>query len=156
MCVRHSDRQKRICECVELGEWNVEQARRGWLISQFFFVVSDFGLARLFPHDQHDSSVKELSYCSERQVLISGSWDRTVRFWDIRSNGAFQVANLPDRCYALGVPSSLSVCLCLNSALVSFCFGATDSYGTQVLIGTAERHVLLFDIRSLTKPIVCV
>ena len=35
---------------------------------------------------QHDAPVKEVAWCEEMQCIISGSWDKSIRFWDGKSS----------------------------------------------------------------------
>jgi len=57
---------------------------------------------------------------------ITGSWDRTVKFWDPRSSSGqpIGVLQVPERVYAM------------------------DVVGRVMVIATAERHVLVYDLRN--------
>ena len=63
-------------------------------------------------------------------LLATGGWDSQLKFWDPRSSaGCVATAKLPDRAYTM------------------------DARGDSLVVGTAGRHVLLFDARaSLGAP----
>lgn len=75
----------------------------------------------------HDAPIKELAYVSEMNCLVTGSWDKTVKYWDLRqSNGTpVHTQQLPERVYAMSVNYPLMV------------------------VGTADRQILVF---NLTNP----
>jgi hypothetical protein len=58
-------------------------------------------------------------------VLVTGSWDKTLRYWDGRSPTPVATVNLPERAYCMDVAYPLAV------------------------VATAERHVLIY---NLTNP----
>jgi len=76
----------------------------------------------------HDDAVKSLEKVKETDVVVSGSWDKTVRLWDPRSStsciGKFQQ---PEKIYTLDV---------VNNILV---------------IGMAARQIYIYDIRNLSE-----
>eukprot|EP00455_Lapot_gusevi_P012768 TRINITY_DN1611_c0_g2_i3.p1 TRINITY_DN1611_c0_g2~~TRINITY_DN1611_c0_g2_i3.p1 ORF type:complete len:219 (+),score=73.91 TRINITY_DN1611_c0_g2_i3:250-906(+) len=61
-------------------------------------------------------------------VIATGSWDKTIRYWDGRAPQAQATVNLPERCYAMDVASPLMV------------------------VGTADRQVLIYDLRKYNNP----
>ena len=69
----------------------------------------------------HDAPIRRMAYISELNMLVTGGWDRTLRYWDLRSPNAVHVHQLPERCYALS----------LNFPLL--------------VVGTAERHIEVSD-----------
>lgn len=58
-------------------------------------------------------------------VIITGSWDQTVKIWDPRAPTNTGSYNQPDRVY------TMAVC------------------GDKLIVGTAERHVLVWDLRNM-------
>jgi len=75
----------------------------------------------------HTSPIKAVKWIESPQgsILVTGSWDKTVKYWDLRTSNPVASVQLPERCY------SLDVCYPLMVA------------------ATAERHVCIF---NLTNP----
>jgi len=77
----------------------------------------------------HDKAVRCLEFSSELGVVVSGSWDETLRAWDARSHhSCTNVVSLPGKVYTLALS------------------------GNRVIVGTAARHVWIFDLRRLDTP----
>ncbi|XP_057803167.1 protein RAE1-like [Salvia miltiorrhiza] len=72
----------------------------------------------------HDAPVKELSWIPEMNLLVTGSWDKTLRYWDLRQQSPTWVQQLPERCYALSVQYPLMV------------------------VGTADRNMTVFNLQN--------
>ena len=69
-----------------------------------------------------------LRYTTQDQ-LISGSWDRTLRFWDSRASTALQSTHaLPERVYGM------------------------DSSGTTLVVAMASRLFHIYDVRRMDSP----
>ncbi|KAK6347706.1 Poly(A)+ RNA export protein rae1 [Orbilia javanica] len=58
-------------------------------------------------------------------ILVTGSWDKTIKYWDLRSQNPVVTVNLQDRCYTLDTALNLMV------------------------VGTADRYI---DIFNLSNP----
>jgi len=56
--------------------------------------------------------------------LVTGSWDKTVKYWDLRTPNPIATVALPERCYALDVAYPL------------------------MIVATAERHILSIDLNN--------
>jgi len=78
----------------------------------------------------HNSAVKELFYSSEINCVISGSWDKSLKYWDLRSSSSVPAANvnLNDRVYCMDVKGPVLVC------------------------GTADKKLFIFDVRKPQIP----
>ncbi|KAF9468173.1 Poly(A)+ RNA export protein [Collybia nuda] len=76
---------------------------------------------------QHDAPIKVVRWVDTPQagILATGSWDKTIKYWDLRAQAPVATVNLPERCYTFDVQYPLMV------------------------VGTAERHIQIF---SLTNP----
>jgi len=65
---------------------------------------------------------------NEINALVTGSWDKTMKYWDMRAPKEQGSVPLPERVYAMDVKYPLAV------------------------VGTAERHVLIYDLRKHQTP----
>lgn len=56
----------------------------------------------------HDAPVKTCHWVkgSNYSCLMTGSWDKTLKFWDTRSATPMLTLNLPERCYCADVVSN--------------------------------------------------
>lgn len=59
---------------------------------------------------KHDAPIRYL-FCVEKMnnMLVTGSWDRTVRYWDLRQQNPVHTQQLPERVYAMDVKHPLLV-----------------------------------------------
>jgi len=73
---------------------------------------------------KHDAPIKTCHYIDELSVLCTGSWDKTLRYWDCRQSTPAAVVNVPDRVYCMDVIFPLAV------------------------VATAERHVLIYNLQN--------
>eukprot|EP01113_Clastostelium_recurvatum_P025983 TRINITY_DN3119_c0_g1_i2.p1 TRINITY_DN3119_c0_g1~~TRINITY_DN3119_c0_g1_i2.p1 ORF type:complete len:345 (+),score=70.76 TRINITY_DN3119_c0_g1_i2:65-1099(+) len=73
---------------------------------------------------QHSAPIKSIHWIEELQTVVTGSWDKTIKYWDTRSPTAVSTVNLPERVYCMDFGYPLAV------------------------VGTAERHVLIYDLRN--------
>ncbi|KAI0787859.1 Poly(A)+ RNA export protein [Fomes fomentarius] len=77
---------------------------------------------------QHDAPIRVVRWIESPQggVLVTGSWDKTVKYWDLRTPNPVSTVSLPERCYTLDVTYPLMV------------------------VGTAERHIQVFNLQNPT------
>ncbi|CAE7660451.1 BUB3.1 [Symbiodinium microadriaticum] len=85
------------------------------------------------PMGSHTAPASCLDWCPQTSLLYSGSWDSTVAAWDARSATGAPATTLalPGRVYSLSV--------------------APSAY--TLVVATADRHVLVYDTRSLAAPV---
>ncbi|KAG9221543.1 hypothetical protein CCMSSC00406_0009366 [Pleurotus cornucopiae] len=77
----------------------------------------------------HSDAVSSICHSRESNSIITGSWDRTVRFWDSRASSAQQSSHdLPERVYHMDI---------VNNTLV---------------VGMASRMFWIYDIRKMEVP----
>ncbi|KZP03377.1 WD40 repeat-like protein [Athelia psychrophila] len=78
---------------------------------------------------QHDDAISSTLYNSEPNALITGSWDRTLRFWDPRSANPQQSSHsLPERIYHM------------------------DLTRNTLVVAMASRLFQIYDIRKMDTP----
>jgi mRNA export factor len=63
---------------------------------------------------------------SAAEMLVTGSWDKTLKYWDLRQQQAVATLQMQERVYALDVSQTLMV------------------------VGTAEKHINIVDLASPT------
>lgn len=84
----------------------------------------------------HDAPIRHMSYCPAQDVgngspcVVTGSWDKTLRYWDVRAPSGTAMGTVPlsDKVYAMDCRSPLLV------------------------VGTADRKLRVFDIRKPNQP----
>ncbi|CAI9730862.1 checkpoint BUB3-like [Octopus vulgaris] len=74
---------------------------------------------------KHDAPIRCVEYCSSVNVIVTGSWDHSVKLWDPRSPCSSGGLAQPDKVY------TLAVC------------------GDRLVVGTAGRRVLVWDLRNI-------
>ncbi|KAJ7603159.1 WD40-repeat-containing domain protein [Mycena polygramma] len=79
---------------------------------------------------QHDAPIKVVKWVDTPQagILATGSWDKTIKYWDLRTPAPVATVQLPERCYSVDVQYPLMV------------------------VGTAERHIQIFNLTNPTTP----
>jgi mRNA export factor len=78
---------------------------------------------------RHDNAIKECFFVGESGMLVTGSWDKTLRYWDVRSPGQPKATvNLPERCYSMDVKQNM------------------------IVVATAERYIVVYDFRKPNEP----
>ncbi|KNE65246.1 hypothetical protein AMAG_10891 [Allomyces macrogynus ATCC 38327] len=75
----------------------------------------------------HDAPIRFVRWFEENnnRVLITGSWDKTIKYWDLRSPTPVGTVNVGERVYAM------------------------DAYGNLLVVGTADRKI---HVINLTTP----
>jgi len=75
---------------------------------------------------QHDAPIKVVGWVDApgTGILATGSWDKTVKYWDLRSASPAATVQLPERCYTFDIQYPLLV------------------------VGTAERHIQIYNLSN--------
>ncbi|KAI9319224.1 WD40-repeat-containing domain protein [Dichotomocladium elegans] len=76
---------------------------------------------------QHAEPIKCVKFLDQQQVLATGSWDKTVKYWDLRQPNPIATVQLPERCYTM------------------------DASGPLMVVGCAEKHISIFDLNNPTQ-----
>ncbi|KAG9292830.1 hypothetical protein G9A89_016192 [Geosiphon pyriformis] len=78
----------------------------------------------------HDEAIKCVEYSKENSLIVTGSWDKSIRLWDIRSKDAtVGIYPQPGKVFAIDV---------MNHKLV---------------VAMAGRHVFIYDVRNMKDAI---
>ncbi|KAF9457547.1 WD40-repeat-containing domain protein [Collybia nuda] len=89
----------------------------------------DFGTESLRNLGSHTDAVSTMTHSRDSNILITGSWDRTLHFWDPRASTAQQASHdTPERIYQLDL---------VNNTLV---------------VAMASRLFNIYDIRKMDTP----
>ena len=75
----------------------------------------------------HAAGVRCLEYAQSLNLLFSGSWDKTVCAWDPRRRARVVSLSVPGKVFAM----------------------AYSANSPKLVVGTADRHVMIFDARKL-------
>lgn len=97
---------------------NTGQATQVGAVCFSFFVTA------LLILSQHDAPIKEIAFMESLNMVVTGSYDKTLRYWDGRSPTPVGRVQLPERVYCM------------------------DARGTALVVGLAERNIQVFDVRS--------
>lgn len=72
----------------------------------------------------HDEPIKSLRWIEMNGgILATGSWDKTVKYWDLRQPSPISTAPLSERCYSM------------------------DTFQNFLVVATAERKIEIFDMQ---------
>eukprot|EP00958_Prasinococcus_capsulatus_P006185 scaffold590_cov383-Prasinococcus_capsulatus_cf.AAC.9 len=72
----------------------------------------------------HEEAIKCLELYDGKHVVISGSWDRTVKTWDARSPACIATSQQPGKVYSMSVG------------------------GDMLVVATSGRRICLYDLRK--------
>ena len=51
----------------------------------------------------HDAPVRCVGFCQEKQLVVSGGWDKMLKFWDCRSPTPAGTFQLEERVYNMDI-----------------------------------------------------
>jgi len=73
----------------------------------------------------HQASVKCIKF-ADQNIVITGSWDRTIKYWDLSKNPTQPVCtvNLPERVYCM------------------------DYFNGMLVVGCADKKIRVYDVRN--------
>lgn len=79
-------------------------------------------------HDQPIRSVRFFDHPNaNEQMLVTGSWDKTIKFWDLRSSQPVGTVTCQERVYTM------------------------DVKGKLLVVGTADRYINVINLSEPTK-----
>jgi len=51
----------------------------------------------------HDAPIKDIAWVLEMNPLVTGSWDKTIKYWDTGQQNPAHTQQSPEQCYAMVV-----------------------------------------------------
>jgi len=90
--------------------------------------VWDLNRNALQPIASHEQPVKYVHWLSQHNILMTGSWDKTVRYWDLRNNKPALSIPLPERVYSADVRENLAI------------------------VTTADKNVFVYNLNNPSTP----
>ena len=78
---------------------------------------------------QHDQAVKSIHWLDTRGLIVTGSWDRTLKYTPSNMQNTIATVNVNERVYAMDVIGDIAVVAC------------------------ADRNIHIFDVRNISAPL---
>ncbi|KAI8970845.1 WD40-repeat-containing domain protein [Pilobolus umbonatus] len=76
----------------------------------------------------HDEPIKSVKFLDGQSgILATGSWDKTIKYWDLRSPQPIGTVQLPERVYSM------------------------DTRGDLLVAATADRNISIFNLNEPTR-----
>lgn len=82
----------------------------------------------LSPVGTHSAGIKEVFHSTDLNCVVTGSWDKTIKYWDLRSQNPVATVNVSDRIYAM------------------------DMKGHLLVVGTADKKLTVFSLKTPQTP----
>lgn len=101
----------------------------------------DLGSNQTIQVAQHDAPVKTCHWIKSPtySCLMTGSWDKTLKFWDLRSANPIMTINLPERCYGAAVVSTTLIqsliVVCEHFIIINVCCSRISPWQLSLLLG---------------------
>lgn len=103
---------------------------------------------------KHDDAVLKLRWCAKTQLLVSGSSDRTLRFWDVHGGGALKTLRMPDKVIAMDISPAFPGVQASQLPTASQGGKLAERDETpRLVVGMAGRHVYVYDLVPLRAAI---
>eukprot|EP00887_Chlorella_sp_A99_P007661 scaffold20.g7661.t1 len=108
---------------------------------------------------QHGAPVRHALFLQQLNMLVTGSWDKSIRYWDLRSPNPVHTQQVPERVYAMDAMGQLLVVFNLSSPQAVYkqlasplkyqtrcvaCFPDSTGY----LIGSVEGRVAVHHVED--------
>ena len=84
---------------------------------------------------EHESSINCLEYAKNYNILISGSWDKHIKYWDVR------VKSNKNKSLYGSIKCDAKIC-------------AMSQLGNTLIVGLSNQHIQHYDLRKPTKYII--
>jgi len=68
----------------------------------------------------HDQPIKSVAFLPATNLVVSGGWDKMLKFWDARQPNPVGTLQLPEKCYDLDVRDSLMVVATAGRQIISY------------------------------------
>ncbi|KAJ3416475.1 hypothetical protein HDV05_001633, partial [Chytridiales sp. JEL 0842] len=80
----------------------------------------------------HDAPIKAARFLDgvggQGTMVVTGSWDKSIRYWDLRQPTPAFTLQLPERCYSM------------------------DAAFPLLVVATADRHVMIYNLNNPSTP----
>ena len=97
---------------------------------------------------QHDLPISACIWVEEIKMVVTASWDKTIRFWNGTSPTPVLTLQLPERCYSMDVKYPLLVAACAEKHVVV--------YNLQTIQhNTNPYKVIQSALRLQTRSVTC-
>ncbi|KAH9254648.1 hypothetical protein BASA81_007405 [Batrachochytrium salamandrivorans] len=102
---------------------------------------------------RHDSGVKTVHWIQDMNFLVTGGWDKTVRYWDLRQPNPVETLQMPERVHCMSVrfPTEVVVCAPIKSSPMGG--GGMFATAGQGQAGELKVPCMLYDLRNAKIPV---